>query len=314
MSYSSHMPWSARVVLGINANYRDALQTLKGLFSGKVSTLMTLLMLGLSLSLPASIHIITKNLKLFDFLKQDAAQIHLFIKKETHDKLIRDLKNKLGQNSQVSQVEWVTKTQAIDDLKRYAGLDDALSYLETNPLPDVLIVHPKRTMRSVDEVSQLMSELAQIPTVDKARLNMQWLIETQRAFDIMYVILYTLSLLLLGIVTLVIHSTIRLSIHHQAHTIRVMKLVGATDQFIQRPFLYTGVWYGFLASLIAWCTVNILGLMVEALINDTWGFATIDLKMLNHVECFTLFCAASFLGWIASYSSVRRHLKQIEPE
>lgn len=97
--------------------------------------------------------------------------------------------------------------------------------------------------------------------------------------------------------------------------IEVMKLVGATESFIQRPFLYTGIWYGVIGGILAWIIINLLVLYLDSALAELLGLygSQLEMKSLTLLELLQLVGLASFLGWLGSYLSVRQHLRAIEP-
>ncbi|MCD8476320.1 MAG: cell division protein FtsX, partial [Shewanella fodinae] len=126
---------------------------------------------------------------------------------------------------------------------------------------------------------------------------------------------FGLAALLILAVVLVIGNTIRLAIMNRRNEIEVMKLVGATEAFIQRPFLYTGIWYGVIGGTLAWLIINLLVWFLSGAVTTFIGLygSNMQLQSLSFSELLQMVCAASFLGWLGSYLSVRQHLRAIEP-
>lgn len=312
--HSHHMPWSARLILWLNQHIKDIYKSLHAFNSESTSKCMIIVMLGLSLSLPAAMHVVTKNMQQLDFLQHNATQINLFLEDSITVQGQQQLQQDLLAHPQIQSIAYTSKEQALAEFAQSTHMKNALDALDENPLPATLAVQPIATLTTINDVSNLLSELSVLPEVNQARLNMTWLLEIQRALHILYAVTYTLSALLLSIVVLVMHNTVRLSISHQQHQIRVMKLVGATDSFIRRPFLYASLWYGFIAGLLAWLFINGLTYVFEGMLTTAWPTWTAQIKALNFSELSLLIGIAMTLGWIASFASLKKHLKNIHPE
>lgn len=147
------------------------------------------------------------------------------------------------------------------------------------------------------------------------RLDIEWLERLQAVVRLLERTVLAIAVLLVLAVVLVIGNTIRLAIMNRRTEIEVMKLVGATEAFIQRPFLYTGIWFGIIGGILAWIIINVLVLYLDGALTELLGLYGSQLQMqtLTLVELVQLVCLASFLGWLGSYLSVRQHLRAIEP-
>ena len=158
-----------------------------------------------------------------------------------------------------SEIDSVVYIPADDALKNFSTcqLGDAIAYLK-NPLPDVVLVTPNEKHASPTAAKALLDKLRQQREVDIGKLDIEWLERLYAVIDIARDLVTLIGLLLFIAVVLIIGNTIRLNILNKYDEIVVMKLVGATDAFIHRPFLYTGFWYGLLGGLMAWFAVIII--------------------------------------------------------
>lgn len=308
------MPWSARCVLWLNQQAREAYQSLYALSSESISTWMIMLMLGLSLSLPSAMHVVTKNVQIFHFLQQEATQINLFLDPSINQEELSELEHHLTHHLQIEDVNYISQKQALNDFETSTGIQDLMQYLDQNPLPPVFVVQPQSDIKGMGQLSALVGELSIMPHVEQAKMNMNWLIEVQRVLDIIYTVVYSLSGLLLSVVLLIIHNTVRLSISHQKQQIKVMKLVGATDHYIRRPFLFACIWYGIVAGSLAWCTINLLTWVFKGYVSQDWPHYSQQIIGLDLQELSLLIGTAIVLGSTASYLSLKRYLGHIQPD
>ena len=198
-----------------------------------------------------------------------------------------------------------------------SGFGDALKALNANPLPSVLIVKPELTATTNEQTTEkLLSKLRQLRQTDKAQLDMQWV---RRLYAIMNIIergVQILGFLLALAVLLVVGNTIRLAIQNRRKEIVVMKLIGGTDAFIRRPFLYTGFWYGLFGGLIAWLLVSFTILSIS---NPVEKLTTLyqnqfELNNISFTTTLLLLLISIFLGLAGSWLAVGRHLREIEPQ
>ena len=188
-----------------------------------------------------------------------------------------------------------------------------LAQAPDNPLPDVLLVLPKNTQ--AEAARALLNRLNKERIVEYGKLDIDWLTRLDAIVSLLQQAVAVIALLLLGAVVLIIGNTIRLSIMNKKDEIEVMKLVGATDAFIQRPFLYSGVWFGVFGGLLAYLIVETMLLWLQSAIvsvTELYG-SEFRLMSLSVTEFFSLMLLAVLLGLAGSYLSVRRHISAIEP-
>ena len=204
----------------------------------------------------------------------------------------------------------------MDEFKSLSGFGRALDYLDENPLPAVLLVRPTDSNREPRAAKMLLDKLNGEREVAMGKLDIEWLQRLDAIVRLMQESVYTLAVLLLSAVVLIIGNTIRLSIMNKREEIEVMKLVGATEGFIQRPFLYTGIWYGFFGGFMAFVVLEFmlwwLGTAISRVVVSY--DATFVLQALSLSEFGYLMLIAIGLGFIGSMLSVRRYVSQIEPE
>lgn len=280
-----------------------------------LGSLMTVAVLGIALALPAGFYTLLNNLQQLSGGWDGAARISLYLKSELHLNSARALADKLQTHQQIDSVRLIDQTLALEEFKALSGFGNALDALNQNPLPHVIVVTPSKDTESPQKIEQLIAEFDAVDEVDSAQLDLQWV---KRLYTLMNLIqrgLLVVAVLLALAVVLVIGNTIRLDIQNRRSEIEVNKLIGATNAFIRRPFLYTGFWYGLFGGVTAGILVGLaLGLLQGparklAVLYDS-EFALLNLGFTNTA---ILLATAITLGLCGSWLAVGRHLRTINP-
>ncbi len=281
------------------------------------ATLMTASALGIALALPAGLFVILDHARQLSGDIDSINQISLFMKKEVSKKTIDSIQKKLENYPEIAQVKHISRDAALQEFQKNSGFGDALKALKNNPLPDLLIVFPSLTHNEPEQINNLLTELQKIKQVDLVQLDIQWL---QRLYAILHIgqrgVLIIGSLLALGVL-LIVGNTIRLAIENRRSEIVVMKLIGGTDSFIRRPFLYTGFWYGLLGSLIAILLVNLSLIIINdplAHLSSLYDSHLFSLGLMGINVSLMLLFSGCFLGLMGARIAVGKHFKEIEPK
>jgi len=298
------------------SHVRQALGSLGELWRQPAASLMTIGVLGLSITLPSTLYILVKNTEKISAGWEQASEISLFLKAETNAGSAQQLITRIKTWPEVDSVTYIPADEALKEFQQLSGLGDAIAYLEANPLPDVVLVTPGEKFVSPQAAGQLLEKLTQQREVDVGKLDIEWLERLYAVLNIARELVTLIGGLLFISVVLIIGNTIRLNILNKRDEILVMKLVGATDAFIHRPFLYTGFWYGLLGGLIAWFAVIIILWWMDSSIQ---AFASLYQKEFNITgltgsALLTMLGLSVVLGLLGSIISVQRHVREIEPK
>ncbi|MCK4865865.1 MAG: permease-like cell division protein FtsX [Gammaproteobacteria bacterium] len=282
-----------------------------------ISTLMTCMVIGIALALPMGLHTLLKNAQQLSGGWESTAQISVFLKKKITASQAQKIQSDIQHWPDVISVHYISRERALKEFQALSGFGDALKALNTNPLPSVLIVKPKLSSSKNEQATQqLLNKLRNLKQTDKAQLDMQWV---RRLYAIMNIVergVLILGFLLALAVLLVVGNTIRLAIQNRRKEIVVMKLIGGTDAFIRRPFLYTGFWYGLFGGIIAWMLVSFTILSISTPIEKltTLYQNQFELSGMSFLTTLSLLCISILLGLVGSWFAVGRHLREIEPE
>ena len=298
------------------SHVRQALSSLGELWRQPVASLMTIGVLGLSITLPSTLYIMVKNTEKITAGWEQASEISLFLTPNISANRSQQLVTRLNTWQEIESVVYIPADDALKEFQHLSGLGDAIAYLEKNPLPDVVLVTPTDKNASPSAARALLDKLRQQREVDIGKLDIEWLERLYAVIAIASDLVMLIGVLLFIAVVLIIGNTIRLNILNKYDEIVVMKLVGATDAFIHRPFLYTGFWYGLLGGLMAWFAVIIILWWMDSSITT---FAAMYQKEFNitgltGTALLTMLGLSVLLGLLGSLISVQRHVGQIEPK
>lgn len=294
---------------------RQALLSLGELWRAPAATIMTVGVLGLSITLPSTLYTLVKNAESASTNWEQASEISLFLHGNTSDAAIQQLLTRLKIWPEISSVSYISSKQALEEFKALSGFGEALTYLDSNPLPDVIVVTPTSKFSSPTSASILLDKLNKEREVELGKLDIKWLERLHALLDTAKNLLMIVAILLFLTVVLIIGNTIRLNILSKRDEILVMKLVGATDAFIRRPFMYTGFWFGLMGGLLAWFAVLFLLWWMESSIahlNQLYQ-QDFDITGLDFSALLVILLVSVALGLVGSVISVNRHVKEIEP-
>jgi cell division transport system permease protein len=304
-----------RVMMFFHDHFRQGINSLGELYRTPFASLMTIGVLGFSLTLPSTLYILVKNAEQVSEQWQQASEISLFLSDNVSEANAQQLVTRLSVWDEIASVSYISADEALEEFQSLSGLGDAIKYLNKNPLPAVVLVIPTQKHATPTTAAILLDKLRKEREVEIGKLDIEWLERLYALLDIAKELVALLALLLFFAVVLIIGNTIRLNILNRRDEILVMKLVGATDAFIQRPFLYTGFWYGLLGGLVAWVTVSIIlwwiGWSLESFMQLYQ--VQLDITGLDAKALLIMLLVSVVLGLLGSLISVNRHVKDIEP-
>lgn len=293
-------------------NLRALISSLGQISRNPVGSLLTISVIGISLTLPTGFYVFLENARVVTADWQGGAQITVFLKKEINDEQGQGFMQSLRALPSIKQLRYVSRDEALQEYKHLSGFADALEALDENPLPSLILVEPH--IKNHD-INTLLGELEAKDQVDLAILDQKWL---QRLFVIIKIIervIYIFSALLAIAVLLIIGNTIRLGIYNRRQEIEIIKLFGGANSFIQRPFLYSGFWFGLIGSLMAWLLVTACLQFLHDPIQTLAGLYASQFQLMGvgmH-EGMILLGIGSGLGFLGSWIAVQRHISEIEP-
>lgn len=290
-----------------------AVDSLSRLLAEPGSSLLTWSVIGIAIALPLCLMLFLQNFRQLSTSLEDAGNISLFMEYGIEADVLTALSDEVRDMPNVAAVTLISAEDALAEFQAASGFGDALAGLDENPLPAVLVVRPAVT--DAETVSELAGLLQNRPGVAEAQVDLEWV---QRLYGIVGIaqrLTIGLAVLLALGVVLAIGNTVRLAIENRRDEIVVVKLVGGTDSYVSRPFLYTGIWFGVGGGLIA----AVVALVAFFLLSGPFARlmtlydSEFSLSGLSVSDLLLLLMAAGALGLAGAWISVMRHLRRIEP-
>ena len=280
-----------------------------------LSTALTLLVIALALALPTSLRLFVSNAQLATGNFANAVDVSVYLKTDVPLAKAQQLAQAAGQRADVAAVTVIPADKGLEDFRTYSGFGEALQALKENPLPHVLHVRPRTEDVSAAALESLRRYLSAWPEVELVQVDSEWVMRFNAILEVLrQLLLIAAALLGLGVLA-VIGNTIRLEIQGRRAEIEVTKLVGGSNSYVRRPFLYTGVLYGVGGALLAWgivaIAVAVLGDSVATLAR-LYGSRYV-LRGPSRDDIGILIGAGAVLGWLGAWISAARHLRSIEP-
>jgi len=277
------------------------------------ATLLTVLVIAIALALPGGLRVLVSNAEALSGSWESAADFSVYLETTVTEERARALAAKIESREDVAAVVLITSSQALEEFRQHSGFGAALDALGENPLPHTLVVRPAD---ATGEVEALAAALREEEDVALVQLDTEWVARLRGILSLAGRLVDIASALLGLAVVVVIGNTIRLEIQNRRDEIEVTKLVGGSDGFIRRPFLYLGLCYGLCggigAALLITGTLALLGGPVRALA-ALYG-SDYALVGLGGVEAAALLGGGAFLGWAGAGLATARHLRAIEPK
>jgi cell division transport system permease protein len=286
------------------------------LFHHRVGTMMTVMVLGIAMFLPLGLYTTLSNLEGMNLRQDEWSAVTVFFKTGTTQDEVRQVADTLEERLHPEAIVVISPEEGMLDFREASGFGESLDMLEENPLPWVMQVSPQPG--STDQLEQRVDELTgflqSLDTVEVTQFDYKWLQRLGRMME-MGEATVTVLILLFGLaVVVVVANTIRLDVASHAEEIEILALVGAGNAFVRQPFLYTGLWYGLMGSLLAVILLALtmvylgrpLGLLLE-----TYG-TVFSIRGLGGYNTVWILLGGGFLGWLGALISVQQYLKRLK--
>jgi len=286
--------------------------TFQRLRTSPVSSMLNVLVIGVALSLPTGGYVLLQNVQSLSDKLVGTPQISVFLSMNTSQDDIARISKQLLQHNAVAQIEFVPREQALLQLQNSTGLSDVTGGLTQNPLPHAFIISPK--IKDAQSMEALKDELKSWPKFEHVQLDSAWARKLEALLKFGRLAVLILAVLLSFALVAITFNTIRLQILTRREEIEVSKLIGASNSFIRRPFLYFGLVQGLLGGGSAWLIITVsLTLLNISLTELTHLYASsFSLQHLSAGDSLTLLLFSAYLGWLGALLSVSQHLWQID--
>jgi cell division transport system permease protein len=293
----------------------SSVDSLQRLLLSPFSSALTWLVIGIALAMPVGLSIALENAQTVSGSWDSAAQVSLFLRTEMSLEAAQRLEQSLRAREDIAATRLVTREEALQEFQQLSGFGDVLRNLDDNPLPNLILVTPRQTQLDGEQALALQAELEQQPGVQRVVLDMAWVQRLNALMHLSQRMVMVLGVILALGVLLVIGNTIRLAIENRREEIVVVKLVGGSDAFVRRPFLYTGLWYGLGGAVLSWLIISaaLWGLRGPLSALALLYQSDFHLQGLGTQGGLQLLLLGSFLGLAGAWSAVARHLTAIQP-
>jgi cell division transport system permease protein len=294
-------------------HWKQAKNALSQLWQRPLGNMLTLAVISMALTMPACLYLLGKNVAVVADKSVNQSSISAYLEVGSPDARALILKDQVETWPEVSSVQYITPQQGLADLSEHSGLDQALSVLEGYALPAVLIIEPKQLSQSSHQ--SLIDKLGQQKSVIDIRTDEDWLSRFSAIQNLATTLVITLSVLMLVSVFLIVGNTLRFNVLANKEEIQTMKLIGATDPYILRPYLYSGMWYGLIGASVAWLLTALITILLNSAVSTLAELYDSEFRLigLSWDETLLILMLGIFLGIGAARVSVKRHLKEIEP-
>ncbi|MBA3563660.1 MAG: cell division protein FtsX [Gammaproteobacteria bacterium] len=282
------------------------------LYDQPLASLMTVAVIGIALALPASLYLLVVNGRALTGSLDSAADVSVYLRREISPATAEALAGRLRERADIAQVRIIDPEEALADFQRLSGFGAALDALGENPLPVTLVVRPAH--RQPAAAAALAGELQDLPETELAQIDTEWITRLDALLDIVRrAVALATAILALGVV-IIVGNTIRLDIQNRRAEIEIIKLIGASDGFIRRPFLYSGFWYGLAGGLFAALLVDAALWTLSGAVGNVAGLydSTFALQGLSAGTVLALIGLGALLGWLGSWIAAARHMRRIE--
>ena len=301
----------------LNQHISAARFAVRRLAATPMNTLLAVLAIGIALALPAGGQMLLANVQQMGQGTTQGAknratpkvQISLYLNVDAERSSAENLAATLGKNPAIKSVDFIARETTLQRMRQAAGLKDVIDALPSNPFPDALVITPND--ESAEAIESLAAELRALPKVDHVQLDSAWIKRLDALLKVGRTFVALLATLLgIGLIAITF-NIIRLQVMTMRAEIEVSQLLGATDGYIQRPFLYFGSLLGILGGMLAWCLVLAATATLRGPISalgELYG-TSLSLASLSQQDVLILLAAAAGLGWIGAALSLRQHLR-----
>lgn len=280
------------------------------------ATLMTMGVIAVALALPLFLSLLLQNARIASGNLNEAYDLSVYMDKKAGSGRAQSLAKQLRLRSDVAAVRIISAEQALADFRSDSGFGKALDALGgENPLPDTLVVTPSLSASTPKGTESLKKAIAEMNEVQTVQIDTDWIKRLHALLDLLRRVVILAGVLLGVGIVLIVSNTIRLDILNRRAEIEVMKLVGASDAFARRPFLYSGVWYGLGGGVLALLLVGIASALLARPVAQLAFLYHSDFRLegLKMIACAGVLGLAVTLSWVGSWLAATRHIRAIEP-
>lgn len=292
------------------------LNTLADMLRQPLASFLTVAVIAISITLPSLCYIVWKNVSQAAQQWYPTPQLTVYLDKSLDEKDAEQTVAALRQLDGVKSVNYLSREEAMIEFRNWSGFGTALDLLEENPLPAVAIITPKIDFQNSQSLMNLRNKVGKLAGIEDVRMDDSWFTRLAALTGLIGQIALVIAILMVMAVFLVIGNSIRLNIFARRDTINVMKLIGATDGFIMRPFLNGGIILGFFGALLSLILSALLVWQLTDIVSQVAGVfgTTFHIQGLLWDEVLLVILVAAMIGWLAAWLAIVQHLRRFTPE
>lgn len=279
------------------------------------SSFMTLFIIAIVLLFPCLLYVLLTNINQASVSLDKGTQFTIYLKKDVSDDKAQDIVKQIKLNSAIKSVRYISPLQGLNEFAKNEGFLDVLDELPQNPLPGVIVAEPKVNLGDRNQFLNLFHRLQSLPQADAVRFDFAWLNRLNAFLKLANKGLIIITILLALSVIVIIGNSLRMMVQKYWNEIEVMKLVGATNAFVRRPFVYSGFLLGFLGACFS---LFFLGFILILLTKPVQAIAdsyqtNFKLHGFSILQMLEFIFLSGVLGLVSAYIAVSRQIKRIEP-
>ena len=280
----------------------------------KVGTILTVLVIAVSLTIPTISYLLWKNTKEAATKFYPESQLTVYLHKTLTEADANLVVEQLREQNGVASLSYISRQQSLEDFRSWSGFGSELALLDDNPLPAVVMITPEEAFQQSAKLADLRVALAKVKGVDEVRLDSDWLEKLAAITWLAGRIAVVCTLLMLLAVILVIGNSIRSDVYSSRANIEVMKLLGATEYFILRPFLYTGLIYGIIGGVLAALLSSLTIIYFSTAISYVADIFAVkyELNGISLIEALFIILLAAFTGWCGAWIAAKKHINRLD--
>lgn len=305
---------SSPLSAGLRNHQRAAKQAVSGLLTTPFSTLLTILSIAIALALPGGIFSILNSVSELGNQWDSGREVNVFVTPKASDAQLAQLKKSLGENNQIDAIHVITSQQAARELGETSGITDLDSILGNNTLPPVLVIKPGETVQTTEEFQRLAKEIGQSRLVEDVLVDQEWVQEMHSTLNVLKSFSSLVSVLFALTVVLMISSAMRHTVLQKKQEIEVTKLVGGSDAYILRPFLYRSAIIGLSSGILAVLLIKLAELSLQAPLSQLTGLYAQTLNSGLSIDVvLSVLASGVLIAILSAWITVQIELGKIEP-
>ena len=281
------------------------------ILSNPLEFIFTTLMIAIAFAIPLCMYILFSSAQQLTTQWDGDKQITLFLDTKISLSQAKSLADRIATFQHIQDVTVVDKKSALEEFSQLSGLGEISAGLTENPLPHIIVANPDLAVSELTTLQNLQSKLQQLPNVEQVQFDLLWFQRLQAILNTIKKIAWMISIVLLVAIGLIITNVIRWEVSSRHDEIEIIKLIGGSDAYVRRPFLYSGFWLGITGAVTAFLAVTIGTWVIQQSTKILVALFDSDyqITMLNTLDAFVIFVSASLIGVLSAWIAVTHKLK-----